>query len=770
MPSRREFLLATAAVPAAAADFDVRPWKTRWVHPSTGEPTGYGVYFFRRSLTLESVPASLPVRVTADSRYELRVNGVKLSWGPARGTLDWWHYETVDIAPQLMPGANVIAATVWNDGPHAALSQFSFETAFLMEADAPGFEALNAGPEWRCLRAPSYEAIPVPQRSQNGYFAIGPCERFDAAKHPWGWQLSGFDDSSWPRVRMGFLASERGQRDAQTRWALVPRDIPPMEETPIRLAGVRRASGTQPPPGFPATPGRLTFPANSKATLLLDQGQLTTGFPILHLNGGQGARITVRYSEGLFQSEKPNRIKGNRNNTENKTFWGYGDVIIADGQPRAWRPLYWRTWRYIEITVETVASPLSIEDFSAVYTGYPFIQRSRFDSSNGEHSLILETGWRTARLCAHESYMDCPYYEQLQYAGDTRIQCLVSIFNSGDTRLAKLAIRMLERSRTPDGITLSRAPSTLPQYIVPFSLWWICMVHDYWWYAPDPAFVESMLPGVRSVLGFYHRFLGEDGLLKQMPYWNYVDWVPSFRNGTPPASEGRMAASIHLQLLHALQAAADLETALGDGVRATESRRMAASLTETIRRRFWNSGRRMFSEDTEGKHFSQHANVLAVLAGVLQDSAADRDLMERVSVAPESELAPCSVYFRFYLDRAMVKAGLGDRYLDRLGTWQFMLKEGLTTWAEIDRPETRSDCHAWGASPNIEFLRTVLGVDSAAPGFARVSVKPHLGPLQRASGAVPHPKGMIVVEVERAGKGYTIKCKTPAGVEVITAV
>jgi hypothetical protein len=769
MSSRRQFLLASAAIPAAAAaDFHVRPWRSRWIHPATGEPAGYGVYLFRRKFRLDSVPAQVRVRVTADSRYELRINGVKLSWGPARGTLDWWHYETVDIAPQLRAGENVIAVTVWNDGPHAALSQFSQETGMVLEAEGGGLDSINAGPEWRCLKAGSYEAIPVPQRSPYGYFAIGPCEKFEASKHPWGWEQAGFDDSSWPGVRMGYAASERGERDAQTRWALVPREIPAMEETPVRLEALRKAEGVQPPEGFPRKPSKLTVPANSKVRLLLDQGHLTTGFPLLSVDGGAGARVSLRYSEGLFASEKPQRVKGDRNEVEGKTFWGYGDVFVADGGARQWRPLYWRTWRYIEMAVETGGQPLEIVDLSAVYTGYPFTLKARFHSSNAELDRIMETGWRTARLCAHETYMDCPYYEQLQYAGDTRIQCLVSVFNSGDARLFKAALRMLERSRTPDGITLSRAPSALPQYIAPFSLWWITMVHDYWWYVPDPEVVREMLGGVRSVLGFYRQFLDESGMLKQMPYWNYVDWVPAWRHGTPPASEGRMAATIHLQLLLALLAASELEAALGDGTRAAECRTEALRLTEVIRSRFWKPDKRMFSEDLEGKHFSQHANVLAVLAGAVGEQAAARDLMERVSAAPATELYPCSVYFRFYLDRAMAKAGLGDRYLDRLGTWRFMLKEGLTTWAEIDRPETRSDCHAWGASPNIELLRTVLGVDSAAPGFAKVLVRPHLGSLKRVSGAVPHPKGMIEVEVERSESGYTIRCKAPAGVEVIT--
>ena len=53
-----------------------------------------------------------------------------------------------------------------------------------------------------------------------------------------------------------------------------------------------------------------------------------------------------------------------------------------------------------------------------------------------------------------------------------------------------------------------------------------------------------------------------------------------------------------------------------------------------------------------------------------------------------------------------------------------------------------SDAHAWGSSPNVEFLRTILGVDSAAPGFRSVAIAPHLGELTDVSGRVPHSKGV----------------------------
>ena len=140
-----------------------------------------------------------------------------------------------------------------------------------------------------------------------------------------------------------------------------------------------------------------------------------------------------------------------------------------------------------------------------------------------------------------------------------------------------------------------------------------------------------------------------------------------------------------------------------------------------------------------------------MLADVVSGDEA-RALMLRTLTAPG--LAQGALYFKFYMHQALAKVGEGDRYLEQLDDWRGMLATGLTTFAEVvDRPgrPTRSDCHAWSASPNIELMRTVLGVDSAAPGFSRVVVRPHLGQLKFVEGAVPHPKGSIEVRVEAAG-------------------
>jgi len=774
VPTRRLFLLqsgAAALLSGAELDLKSSRWNARWVFPAGAPANTYGVYHFRRSFALETAPGVFRVHVTGDSRYELFVNGVKVSWGPARGDLYHWRYETVDLGPHLRAGNNVLAAVVWNEAQYAGLAQWSNRTGFLLQAAEGGHEKLvNTGTAgWKAVQNRAYSPYPLPGNLWSeigpGYYAISPMEKFEAAQHPWGWQTAAFDAAAWAAVENGPAAAARDASDSPSRWMLVPRPIPMMEETPVRLARLRSAQGVTPPAEFPARKAAFTVSANTKAVLLLDQDVLTCAFPELDLQGGLGAEITVRYIEAPYETLRPRPAKGNRGEVEGKILRGYFDKILPDGAARTWRPLFWRTWRYLQVTIETKAEPLVLADLRAVYTGYPFTVKAKFESGNPLHQKILEVGWRTARLCAHESYMDCPYYEQLQYAGDTRIQALVSLFMTGDHRLMKNAIEQIDSSRTPEGATYSRAPSALQQYIPPFCLWWIGMVRDYCWYVDDPAFVRQMLPGVRAVLGWYESFLKDDGLLGTMPWWNYVDWVPKWPNGRPPSEAGTMPGTIQLQLVLALQWAGELEAAVGDAQFAGRFKMQAVRLARAVRERFWSAEKKMFSEDLAHTHFSQHANVLAVLADVAEGGA-QKDLMQRVEA--DKALYQCTVYFRYYLDRAMVKAGLGDQYLNRLGTWEFMLKEGLTTWAETDSPNTRSDCHAWGASPNIEFFRTVLGVDSAAPGFRRIRVAPSLGPLQRASGVIPHPKGLIEVRVERGGPtGLVIDVKAPAGVEVV---
>ncbi len=739
-------------------------WPAEWIAVPDAPAQDYGVYYFRKSFDLQVKPEHFVVYVSGDNRYQLFVNGVRVSWGPARGDLTHWRYETVDLAPQLQKGKNLLAAVVWNEGQYRAVAQVTNRTGFLLQAADSEDAVVNTDRSWKCTADSSYTPQSLPPDQMTGYYALGANERVDGRLHPWGWELASFLDSGWNAASEISHGAQRDAQDAPNRWMLVESTIPLEEQKPERLTAVRKAEGIKADDGFLKGTGALKVPAQTAVKLLLDQSHLTTAYPELEVSGGRDTTIDLRYAETLYISKGPHGdpvVKGNRNEVEGKQFFGPADTFIADGgSHRTYRPLYWRTYRYIELDIKTADEPLTLEDFHGIFTAYPFQRQADFEVTNGqaneELQKILTTGWRTARLCAHETYMDCPFYEQLQYGGDARIQMLVSLYMTGDSRLMKNGIALLNSSRTAEGATYSRAPSYLQQYIPPFSLWWIGMVHDYWMYVDDPQFVKQMMPGVHAVLEFYAQYQKESGSLEKMPWWNFVDWVKQWPSGVPPANgDGSSAAALDLQLLLGYQWAADLERAFGSRSRAAEYEGSAQLLKATIASTDWNAQAGLFADQPEHRTYSQQVNTLAVLAHVVPQPQ-ERGIVEkliatRAAGSAAIDLAQSSVYFRAYTNATLREVRLGDRYPEMLGPWRQMLADGLTTWAEWNGPDSRSDCHAWGASPNFELLRTVAGIESRAPGFRRVRIAPNPGQFKDVSARMPHPRGVIGVRMHLDG-------------------
>ena len=728
-----------------------QPWAAKWIAPAGITGHEYGVYHFRKVIELAAKPDAFPINVSADNRYKLFVNGHLVSLGPARGDLHYWNYEKVDLALYLKAGKNVLTALVWNEAEYSNEAQMTNRTGFIMQGSDKNATICNTDNSWRCVKDPAYSLL-------RQFFIAGPGQLVDMHLVIKGCDEPDFDDSSWPTAQEIANGNPKGSSDGG--WMLVPSIIPQMELRYQRIPELRKVTGmdkngTTALEGFPEKKKSITIPAHSTVTLLLDQSYLTNAYFTLNFSKGNNANIAIGYAETLYLNPDPDRdrnslsshpAKGNRNEIKGKFFTGMTDSTISDGSNNQnFTTLFWRTYRYVELRIYTKDEPLVIEDVYGTFTGYPFKQNARFSSNVDSLHQILDIGWRTARLDAMETYMDCPYYEQLQYIGDTRIQAEVSYFNSGDDRLARNALNLMDHSRLPEGVTMSRWPSHGTQIISTFSLWYIGMLHDYWMYRPDSSFVQQKLPGTRQVLSFFHQFEGKDGSLVNLPYWKFVDWVggPGWMMGEAPKGSDGCSAMLDLQLLKAYQWASAMEDRLGMKAYADLYQDRAKRLIQTIKIKYYNKEKGLFADTKEQNTYSQHVNALAILAGLV-DKADLKAFGNKV--LKDNSLVQCTIYFKYYLNQALVKAGLGDDYLNWLGIWWDNIKLGLTTWAEDSNLQyARSDCHAWGASPNIEFYRTVLGIDSDSPGFKTVRITPHLGKLTQAGGEIPHPAGTIKV-------------------------
>ena len=755
----------TSGLPETAESLRIGRWSARWITHPAAPKADYGVWMFRRVLELPGKPAHFVVHVTADARYQLWVNGRAVCRGPQASDPQEWRYESVDLAPWLQAGANVITAQVRSYGDLAPFASMGWRTGFLLQGDTAAERIADTGPSWKVMRADAYTPFQADRAALRTFVVVSRGDQLEAGNFPWGWQEPGFDDTGWSAARTFDFGKPRGWGTDLEYW-LKPRSIPLLEEVPERLARVVRASGVTPPADFPARAAPFSVPAGTKAAILLDGGHLTNAYPQLTVSGGRGATVTLRYAEGLFDAKG---AKGHRDETEGRELRGLGDRFLPDGGAhRLFAPMDFRTYRYLQLDIETGAEPLTVEDLSGVFTGYPFKEKASFTSDDPELARIWTVGWRTARLCAIDTYIDCPYYEQLQYVGDTRIQALISLYVSGDDRLMRNAIELFDRSRIPEGLTQSRYPSLSAQIISPFSLFWVDMLHDYWRHRSDDSFLRARLTGLQSVLAWFEGKIDPaTGLLGPLPYWTFVDWANEWpwnneigSGGEPAGAHTGGSSIVTLQYAGTLRRAAELCHALKRDDLADHYESVATGLLAAVNRHCWDAGRRLYADTPAKNIFSQHANVFAVLSGAVTGEAA-RDLMQRV--ADDASLIQATTYFRFYLLRAMKSAGLGDQYLSRLGPWRTMLERGLTTFAEKPDP-TRSDCHAWSASPVYELLATVCGIEPGSAGFATVRIEPHLGHLAQASAKMPHPRGEVAVTLRREGGGVVAEVSLPEGV------
>ncbi len=779
------FLALLISALAAQAQISAQPdpphhdWQASWItHPTAPlrEPV---VLHFRRTLPLTAVPASYQVRVSADNRFILYVNGHRAGDGPARGDLTHWRYERFDLAPLLKPGQNLITATVWNFGVYAPIAQMTDRTAFLLESEATGDAGISTPAGWEVEIEPGQRPMP---RVVNGfweYMASGTGEEIDGALYDWRWNDPAANNPKWVAaaspIRESIYDTVNKAHSADTTgdnpWGLVPDTLPPMEFAPTGAGKVVRTdfpashptsilmgeesafvtvqSGKSDYDSFPNQAVEVV--PNRHIHLILDRKTLTTAYPQLTVSGGKGAKITLTYAEALYDKEMH---KGDRDEVGSRQAIGITDTFLPDGGAhRTFEPLWWRTWRYLDLDIQTAAEPLTLESLTANFTAYPFAERATFRSGDPELDKIWEISWRTARVNAHETYMDAPYYEQLQYIGDTRVQALISYAVTGDDRLARQAIEAFDQSRMPDGITRSRYPSSLPQTIPTFSLLYIGMLHDYWLFRPDPdSFVYAKLQGVRSILDWYSQYREPKGLLHKTPWWSFVDWVGE-KQEIPTYDARGVSCVTSLHYLGALDDAADLENAVGDPILGRRDRDRAQSLREELARQCWSPARGLIADTPDQKAFSQQANILAVLYGVVPKDQEQDVLRRTLAIEPGTTpdgILSASYYFRFYLARALDHAGLADEYLKSLDPWRKLLPLHFSTWPEVPG-NTRSDSHAWSAHPIYDLLTLVAGIEPASPGFATVRIAPHPGALPSITATYPHPRGEIKVEYHYSG-------------------
>jgi hypothetical protein len=755
-------------------------WPAKWVHHpgplETPFVTAYHLKFFLRKT------AKPIIHVTADERYELFLDGERIGRGSERGEPGHWYYESYRLS--LKPGRHVLAARVWSLGAQAPMAQATVRPGFLLAAEGPFLNVLSTGlAPWKVKKLEGYGFLPSATA-----WGTGAKLEVDGSRLTWGAEQGRGND--WLDVEVqkdGEGANAAVRNEYAPMHLLTPATLPAPRSGKVKTGKVRFVSDWSDKPDLSDTAiqskhhlsaegtawqelwtgkAALKIPARTRRRVILDLENYVCGYPRLVVSGGQGAQVRIHWAESLFESLEATQgfgwpIKGNRGEVEGKFFKGVGDTFRPDGgRDRVLETLWWEAGRYLEIRVETASQPLEIKSLEIEETGYPLKLESSFRSSDPRLEEVIPPAFRGLQMCSHETYMDCPYYEQLMYVGDSRLEALATYVSTADSRLPKKSVLLFGQSGLQSGLTQSRYPSRVLQVIPPFSLWWVSMVFDHALWRGDYVFLAERLPGVRAVLEYFLSCRNKQGLVEAPNGWNFMDWVPGWKGGMPPDGERGVSGVINWQMAYTLKLASQLEAWAGETELAGRWRRLAGELSAKAQKAFWDPRRKFYSEDLGHRRFAEHSQCLAVLAGALSPAHA-RALIGRTLAS--KGLDQTTIYFRHYLFEAMQSVGLAGRIPGQMGLWFDLKRLDLKTTLESPEP-ARSDCHAWGAHPMYHYFASILGIRPAGFGFDRVVIQPQLGDLAWAKGKLPHPRGFIEVELEQGQGGLKGQIRLPRGI------
>ena len=752
-----------------------RPAVPIWVTPLTAAaPPELTAYRVRCELPQA---ATMRVHVSADERYRFFVDGREVGRGPERGSDQIWYYESYDLS--LDAGEHVFVAFVWRLGSIGPLAQVSLEGGWLLRADAPYDALVSTGSAaWECRPVPGLSfARPEPHAADGAWF-VQPNQTTDAARYPWGIEQGGGDGWEPTRSRDEYGGYAYG---LQPIHRLQPATLPAQRAAPWPGGRVRHvAVGSWLDEQIVQVDGAahqlteasdwqalmdgdapLVVPPRTRRQVIVDLDNYVCGYPSVVVSGGQGSRVTLGWAEALHL-DPHGKAKGQRDEVDGRAFLAVSrDTLLPDGgSRRVFEPLWWRAGRYIAWLVETAENPLVIEAFHLSETRYPLEMESRFSASDPRLERVIPLAVRGLQMCAHETYMDCPYYEQMMYVGDTRLEALTTYAISADDRLPRKALALFDRSRLSGGLTQARYPGRDVQVIPPFSLWWIGMLYDYALWRGDRAFVASLLPAARSVLDAFLAQVSPEGLLQALPGWNFADWVPEWPIGVPPEGFSGVSGVINWHLIYTLGLAIRLEEMAGDPWMAKRWEDVRDRLADSARTAFWDEARGLLADDLAHAHFSEHTQCLALLSGALRDGERQR---VGENLLRDLGLTRTTIYFTHYLFETYRVLGQTDALLDRLGLWFDLPGLGFKTPPEMPE-QTRSDCHAWGAHPLYHYFATLTGIRPTSFGFADVEVAPQPGPLSNLSASLVHSRGAIDVSLDFDGDRVRGRVTLPEGV------
>jgi hypothetical protein len=780
---------AAQPAPAAATSPTARRnWTGGWVQFDPNPPRPWNQYeLLRRTFDLAGDVRSATLRVTADARYVLYVNGRYVHTGPARSYPTWQSFDEIDVAPFLKVGRNAICAIVHQFGVPTYVAHYAHASGFLCDGEvvtARESIPLHTPAGWRQRRGEGWK-----QNVDRTSFQMGWQEHYDAGDDPADWLSPGYD-----------ATDSDGWRDATLRGPVPTHPWLVMEERGVPLLKSEEVSFAKVVAEFTGEDGRGHKVAENIAQFVAAEERAKATDAVhdaANLLRDDDHVAVVEPADGHFKAialELPSYRTGHFTiDVADAAGDEIIDVVFAEAVektgwpvlskhcsaslryrcragPQAWRSFAYYGMKYVAVVFRNVEkSPLKVRHLGVTAVTAGLEQVGRFECSDATLNKVWQAAVHTQRNCAFDAFVDCPWREQAMWWGDAHVQARVTAHAFGDTSLLARGIELVKRSQQIDGSLHAHPPAMTPKNRLPdFMLTWVGSVLDHYELTGGTEVLKRCLPALDRLLGFFADHADERGLIGRFTgFWVFLDWKPLRKDD--------FSGVLNLQYLRALQHAARIYEIAGQRDKADAARFRAQALAATLTDKLWDADASLLRDGIDPAtgeavdDASQHAAALAILAGLVPEhhEKLARTALLKPATAWRTKVITASIFFYAYVLEAMARAGLKAEAVQIVkDLWGPIVDAGADTLPEGFETVTGSFCHAWSAHPVYHLMQIVLGVTREAPGWTKARIAPCTCGLEFARGAVPTPHGLIEVEWEQADPDQlVVKLEIPQAIE-----
>ncbi|MEM3569172.1 MAG: family 78 glycoside hydrolase catalytic domain [Candidatus Jordarchaeales archaeon] len=274
-------------------------WEAKWIWVKNYDEALRNIYVYaRKNFEVPFDVETAELKITADARYVLFINGRRIGNGPIRGWQHSWFYDVYDVKPYLNAGLiNTISIIVWQPGEtnfQYPLGRGGLLAQLDLKTRSGRKITIVTDRDWKVCISTAYDQHTPRISCQQGFV-----EHYDASMDP-DWKHLGFDDSYWQN------AIELTD-DSEKPWVnLVKRPIPFLTSEPVYPVRVLRTRVVTPP--------RVVYSFDLRPSLIptdrLSNIQEIIGLAIIVVKTSEAKEVKVTGVNGIGLGSRHVRVNG----------------------------------------------------------------------------------------------------------------------------------------------------------------------------------------------------------------------------------------------------------------------------------------------------------------------------------------------------------------------------------------------------------------------------------------------------------------------------